>query len=175
MRGKRVLELGSGVGYLGLVIAAIQLDTPDQENTESSIWLTDVNDFVLSRCRDNLDLPCSTLRRISDELEHGYTLSDASSRHQRLQLRQLDWFSALDTDGISSIRGLMAEADQDVIVGADIVEFSSAPIITDRELIRHTRFTIHPLSLPSLLHSTWRPQPINRLGSIRYPQCWLSQ
>ena len=58
--GKRVLELGSGVGYLGLVIAAIQLNgTPNQEGPESSIWLTDVNKIVLSRCRDNLNLPCS--------------------------------------------------------------------------------------------------------------------
>lgn len=57
--GKRVLELGSGVGYLGLVIAALQLNTPNQESPESSIWLTDVNSIVLSRCRDNLNLPCS--------------------------------------------------------------------------------------------------------------------
>lgn len=62
VRGKRIFELGSGVGYLGLVVAAIQLDTPDIENPEHSIWLTDVNNVVLSRCRDNLDLPCSTSR-----------------------------------------------------------------------------------------------------------------
>lgn len=50
------------MGYLGLVVAAIQLDTPDRETPKTSIWLTDVNDIVLSRCRDNFDLPCSTLR-----------------------------------------------------------------------------------------------------------------
>ena len=60
--GKRILELGSGVGYLGLVAAAIQLDTPAEGDPEPSIWLTDVNSVVLSRCRDNLSLPCSTLR-----------------------------------------------------------------------------------------------------------------
>lgn len=59
VRGKRVLELGCGVGYLGLVIAAIQLNSPDLENSEPSVWLTDMNDVVLSRCRGNLNLPCS--------------------------------------------------------------------------------------------------------------------
>ena len=62
VRGKRVLELGSGVGYLGLVVAAIQLDTPGKGDPEPSVWLTDVNSVVLSRCRDNLSLPCSTFR-----------------------------------------------------------------------------------------------------------------
>jgi len=102
--GKRVLELGSGVGYLGLVIAAIQLNTPNQEGPDSSIWLTDVNNIVLSRCRDNLNLPCN-----------------ASSKHRYLRLGQLDWFSASDPNEISSVRELMAEADPDVILGADIV------------------------------------------------------
>ena len=60
--GKRILELGSGVGYLGLVAAAIQLDNPVEGDPEPSIWLTDVNNIVLSRCRDNLNLPCSKLR-----------------------------------------------------------------------------------------------------------------
>ncbi|KAF9785712.1 hypothetical protein BJ322DRAFT_1055945 [Thelephora terrestris] len=83
VRGKRVLELGCGVGYLGLVVAEIQLSATELENPESSIWLTDVNDVVLSRCRENVNLPCN-----------------ASSGHQHLQFRQLDWFSALHADDI---------------------------------------------------------------------------
>lgn len=59
VRGKRILELGCGAGYLGLVVAAIQLNAPDLGTSESSVWLTDVNDIVLSRCRENLNLPCS--------------------------------------------------------------------------------------------------------------------
>lgn len=64
VKGKRVLELGCGVGYLGLVVAAIQLNAREQGNSQSSIWLTDVNDVVLSRCRENLNLPCSELRKL---------------------------------------------------------------------------------------------------------------
>lgn len=61
VRGKRILELGCGAGYLGLVVAAIQLNAAELENPEPSVWLTDVNDVVLSRCRENLNLPCSAL------------------------------------------------------------------------------------------------------------------
>lgn len=71
----------------------------------------------------------------SDEFQHGYTRTDASSRHQLLQLRQLDWFSALDMDEVSSIRALMAEADPDIILGADIVRFSFIPTAADDEMI----------------------------------------
>lgn len=63
VRGKRVLELGCGVGYLGLVVAAIQLNATELENPEP-VWLTDINDIVLSRCRENLNLPCSALRKV---------------------------------------------------------------------------------------------------------------
>ena len=73
--------------------------------------------------------------KIFDECRRGYTLTDASSRHQLLQFKQLDWFSALDVNEISSTRGLMAEADPDVILGADIVRFSLISITTDGEMI----------------------------------------
>ena len=78
MAGKRILELGSGVGYLGLVAAAIQLDNPAEGDPEPSIWLTDVNSVVLSRCRDNLDLPCSTLRGL---LANFNAVTDLQTRH----------------------------------------------------------------------------------------------
>lgn len=50
-----------------------------------------------------------------------HTLADASSRHHHLQVKQLDWFSSLDADGISDVRDLMAKADPDFVFGADIV------------------------------------------------------
>jgi len=60
----------------------------------------------------------------SDGLSCGFILADASARHLHLHLRQLDWFSALDVNGISSARELMVEANPDFILGADIVRFS---------------------------------------------------
>lgn len=48
-------------------------------------------------------------------------LADASSGHQNLQFRQLDWFLALHPDGSPSVRDMMIEADPDIILGADIV------------------------------------------------------
>lgn len=56
VRGKSILEFGSGVGLLGLIIAALQSsDTQDI----GRIKLTDVNALVLQRCEDNLALACS--------------------------------------------------------------------------------------------------------------------
>jgi tRNA1(Val) A37 N6-methylase TrmN6 len=52
---KHVLELGSGVGFLGIIVATLQ----QLSKTSGSVWLTDLDDEVLSRCRDNLILPRS--------------------------------------------------------------------------------------------------------------------
>lgn len=71
----RVLELGSGAGFLGMIIADLQLLSQHSSNGEEnapsdprreSLWMTDVDEQVLSRCRDNVNLPCSTLA-----LSHG--------------------------------------------------------------------------------------------------------
>jgi len=59
---KHVLELGSGIGFLGMVVATLQISNERQESVSSgssSLWLTDVNEEVLSRCRNNVGLPCS--------------------------------------------------------------------------------------------------------------------
>ena len=52
----RVLELGSGVGFLGIIAATLKLTSG---HAGGSLYLTDVNDEVLKACTNNLNLPCS--------------------------------------------------------------------------------------------------------------------
>lgn len=61
MRGKHVLELGAGVGFLGILISKLQsvLD-PDSINEEFSIVMSDVAENVLERNKYNVSLPPST-------------------------------------------------------------------------------------------------------------------
>ncbi|KIM88688.1 hypothetical protein PILCRDRAFT_2883 [Piloderma croceum F 1598] len=104
---KRILELGSGSGFLGIIVASLQqLDHTYDEGTHASgpIWLTDVNDVVLSRCRDNVQLPCNS-----------------SSSHPSLNYCSLDWSDALNS-AESPLRSILhEEIKPDLILGADLV------------------------------------------------------
>ncbi|KAI0828913.1 hypothetical protein BC628DRAFT_1361283, partial [Trametes gibbosa] len=101
VRSKRILELGCGIGFLGIVTASTQLE--DISDT-SSLWLTDGNEPVLQRCGENMRLRCNQ----SDE-------------HPDLQLHTLDWFDAADSQRRSFVHALFDEAQPDVILGADVV------------------------------------------------------
>ncbi|KAH7334490.1 putative methyltransferase-domain-containing protein [Rhizoctonia solani] len=101
----RVLELGSGVGLLGLVIATLQqLARPTDSKQTSCIYLTDVDDDVLARCISNVRLPCNML-------------VDSPSVH----VRALDWEDSLKGDRQPFVRSLLEEIDADVILAADVV------------------------------------------------------
>lgn len=56
VRDRCVLELGSGVGFLGAVIACMHNESPS-----GRLYLTDINAHVLERCQDNIRLRCSRL------------------------------------------------------------------------------------------------------------------
>ncbi|KAJ3936148.1 MAG: putative methyltransferase-domain-containing protein [Lentinula lateritia] len=101
IEGKRVLELGSGIGFLGIIAASLQQLSPKDT---SSLWLTDVNEEVLSQCRHNIQLSCNV-----------------SSTHKSVQFRVLDWEEALRTDHEPLVALLRDEINPDVILGADIV------------------------------------------------------
>ena len=53
---KSVLELGSGTGFLGLIAADIQVG---HGGGNAMLYLTDINEDVLRRCHENIQLPCS--------------------------------------------------------------------------------------------------------------------
>lgn len=62
VKHRRVLELGSGVGFLGIVVASLQLQhatTSSCDDLCGTLYLTDVNEEVLVRCKKNIVLPCS--------------------------------------------------------------------------------------------------------------------
>ncbi|KAF9486327.1 hypothetical protein BDN70DRAFT_902486 [Pholiota conissans] len=100
---KRVLELGSGIGFLGIIIASLQQLQETSTSPSPSLWLTDVNDEVLARCRDNMNLSCNL-----------------SSRHQNIGYMKLDWSESLEENSpISSF--INDKINPEVILGADIV------------------------------------------------------
>ncbi|TFK86583.1 hypothetical protein K466DRAFT_492516 [Polyporus arcularius HHB13444] len=100
--GRRVLELGCGVGFLGVVAASVQLEGRDSES--ASLWLTDVNEPVLQRCKVNLSLPCND-----------------SHHHSNVKTEVLDWSDAVDPSRSPSVPAFFSEALPDVILGADLV------------------------------------------------------
>lgn len=109
---KRVLELGSGVGFLGVLIAQLQLDViresrlinTGQENEGASLVMTDVNDAVLARCYDNTLLP-----------------SNRINNHPNIRTMQLDWVDALSEDRKKRLETRLGEINAEVMIGADIV------------------------------------------------------
>lgn len=122
MIGKRVLELGSGAGFLGIVIASIQGLSP----SPGALWLTDVEENVLNRCRENVQLKCSKyllpILRSSESL----TLSDLSSFNANIQYTLLDWFDAIDPSRRSHVEELFDDRIRpDIILGADLVHMAN--------------------------------------------------
>ncbi|KAJ7665208.1 hypothetical protein DFH06DRAFT_309176 [Mycena polygramma] len=103
VHGKRILELGSGVGFLGSVVASLQLLA--DPSVPGMICMSDINESVLERCRDNTQLPCNL-----------------STSHPDVRCCFLDWSAALDPDGIAPLTSLLNdELAPDLILGADIV------------------------------------------------------
>lgn len=124
VQNHRVLELGSGAGFLGLVMAALQMER--NCSTRTALVLSDVNPEVLSRCRQNFHLPCSEYTQLrsltSPHLTRGF--SDRTVRHSSLDFRLLDWSDALDSHNnhldpkspiMEALNGI------DTIIGADLV------------------------------------------------------
>ncbi|KAF9566898.1 hypothetical protein CPC08DRAFT_681596 [Agrocybe pediades] len=103
---KRVLELGSGVGFLGILSASIQVNGEEVSSSPSrpSLWLTDVNEEVLSRCHDNVSLACNT-----------------SSRHPDIHFLKLDWSDSQNAEELPAFTTMIHEKiNPEIILGADV-------------------------------------------------------
>lgn len=85
---KSVLELGSGAGFLGLMVADIQVSSG--EVTELlALHLTDVNEDVLRRCHENTQLPCSRPAACVVEVQLSYSRCISPSRKSVCQFTGL--------------------------------------------------------------------------------------
>lgn len=118
VQDRNLLELGSGAGFLGLVVARLQLNDYDArlKTTHPSLALSDVNSDVLQRCHQNFHLPCNNM-----------------NRHPCLQYVSLDWSDAQDQSTLenpySTLNQTLRKAD--AIIGADLVyDDSIVPALT---------------------------------------------
>ncbi|KAK0456140.1 hypothetical protein EV421DRAFT_32759 [Armillaria borealis] len=113
VRDARVLELGSGIGFLGMIVGSVQIlaglptDIQQGSTPRPMLHLTDVDSEVIARCISNIKLPCNMT---------------ASSHHRdNIRVSMLDWSDALRPD-ISAFKArLQQEINADLIIGADIV------------------------------------------------------
>jgi len=123
------LELGSGIGFLGIIVGALQ-QQQTRRGPSSSLWLTDINDQVLDRCRQNLKLKCS---RLKSQWHISLTLTippllDVTSSHPSINFLKLDWFSSVNAelesrDYQSFLSLIHDKVKPDIIIGADIVSY----------------------------------------------------
>ncbi|KAG8880940.1 hypothetical protein FRB97_000333 [Tulasnella sp. 331] len=101
LKDKRVLELGSGAGFLGILVGQLQLNT----QSSGTLVMTDVNSKVLERCALNLKLDCNGLLA-----------------HSSLSLKPLNWFDALP-EALTRpyVEQLLRDRAPDLVIGADLV------------------------------------------------------
>ncbi|KAL5495056.1 hypothetical protein ACEPAI_518 [Sanghuangporus weigelae] len=111
LKSSRILELGSGIGFLGIILAQLQLENIENSshiNSESRaqpcICLTDLDEQVLRRCENNVKLPCNN-----------------AMAHPELRITSLDWTDALDESRRNNLVSFFEEIKPDLILGADLV------------------------------------------------------
>ncbi|KIO26496.1 hypothetical protein M407DRAFT_24217 [Tulasnella calospora MUT 4182] len=92
VKAKKVLELGSGTGFLGILAAQLQ----------AAMVLTDCNAEVLERCKFNVFLDCTN--------------------HPSITIRTLDWNDCLSNSlERDAAFAYLHELAADVIIGTDLV------------------------------------------------------
>ncbi|KAG9313980.1 putative methyltransferase-domain-containing protein [Chiua virens] len=128
-----VLELGSGTGFIGILVASLQLHAAHGRQMPS-VYLTDVNSIVLARCQNNVRLPCNK-----------------SSSHPNIHCNSLNWLDALADP--ESLRSYFNETKADVVLGADIVRISSLRLLMYEVRQMTVRQVFDPELVPSLVRT----------------------
>ncbi|KAI5124119.1 hypothetical protein M0805_000932 [Coniferiporia weirii] len=107
----RVLELGSGAGFLGIIVAQLQngsissnYEGTSSDKSRNCLYLTDLNEQVLSRCQNNVKLSCNS-----------------PLTHSALRFNLLDWCHARDEKRLSGLLHLLDIIDAELILGADLI------------------------------------------------------
>ncbi|KAG8963604.1 hypothetical protein FRC03_002799 [Tulasnella sp. 419] len=100
----RVLELGSGTGFLGILTG--QLQTAAQTSTSAQkLWLTDIHSTVIDRCKHNIALETNHLQK-----------------HQGVVVHTLDWADCIATSPeFTQVSKFMEIVRPDIVLGADLV------------------------------------------------------
>ncbi|KZT57895.1 hypothetical protein CALCODRAFT_508470 [Calocera cornea HHB12733] len=107
VRRETVLELGSGTGFLGILIAQIQLRSVTPSGSRAGeVWMTDNSEAAMERCAANVHLPCNNLQA-----------------HGGIHLLPLDWTCPAD-----ELQATMALIKPDVVLACDVIfDASLAP------------------------------------------------
>lgn len=115
----RVLELGSGSGFLGLFAASLQ---SCRGSDTSSIVLTDFDELVLDKLEENVGLS-ETVPRLaalhSTLTRFTRSMPDGSVEMKNVKIKRLDWMDAVEAP--DAIHQLLSELDPDVLLAADVV------------------------------------------------------
>ena len=116
--GHNVLELGSGSGFLGIIVALLQIEHRGSVEGVDGLCLTDVDESVLQQCHRNVQLTQS--KSFNSGLYRGNNVSratDGVSKHPNMRIRPLDWNDALDANP----QGHFPDEDIHILTGADLV------------------------------------------------------
>jgi len=116
-----VLELGSGTGFIGILVASLQLHAPIPPfgRKMPSVYLTDVNSTVLVRGQNNVRLLCSKFEDVYLFSLNAQYAVDKSSSHPNIHYNSLDWLDSLSDQ--ESLKSFFSKAKSDIVLGADIV------------------------------------------------------
>lgn len=121
----KAIELGSGIGFLGLFTAALQKASGIEDST---VVLTDFDELVLEKLEENVrqsQSPSRSLLCAATANSPSLCILDDISD---VAVKRLDWMDALEDP--ATLEQEVAAIDPDIILAADVVRPWSPPTAT---------------------------------------------